>query len=81
MDEVLLNQRGTHSSNRGRYFGDERPSAAAGSRRWSTPAAGGTIGGARRRRAEEGRRGSNLIEIGSYGGGMVRRTHLGAPWA
>jgi hypothetical protein len=78
---ILLNQRGKHSSNHGHCFGDERPSAAAGSRRWSTPAADGTIGGARRRWAEEGRRGSNLIEIGSYGGGTVRRTHLGAPWA
>jgi hypothetical protein len=49
----------------------------AGSQWWSTLAAGGANGGARQRRVEEGRRGSNLIEIGSYGGGTVRGTHLG----
>jgi hypothetical protein len=48
----LLNQRGTYSYNHGRCFGDERPSAAAGSRRWSTPAAGGAIGDGQRRGAE-----------------------------
>jgi hypothetical protein len=78
---ILLNQRGTHSSNRSHCFSDERPSAAAGSWWWSTPAAGGAIGGAHRRRAEEGRRGSNLVEIGSNGGSTARRTRLGAPWA
>jgi hypothetical protein len=80
MAMILLNQSGTHSSNRGRCFGNERPSAAAGSHWWSTPAAGGVIRGACWRHPEEGRRGSNLIEIGSYGGGTVRITHLGAPW-
>jgi hypothetical protein len=78
---ILLNPRGTDSSNRGRCFGDERPSAVAGSRRWSTRAAGGASGGARQRQAEEGHRGSNLIKIGSYRGGTMRRTHLGAPRA
>jgi hypothetical protein len=78
---ILLNQRGTHSSNRGRCFGDEQPSTVAGSHRWRTPAVGGAIGGAFWRQAEEGHRGSNLIECGSYGGSTVRRTHLGAPRA
>jgi hypothetical protein len=78
---ILLNQRCTHSSNYSRCFGDERPSAAAGSRRWSTPAADGAIGGAHQRQAEEGRQGSNLAEVGSYGGGTARRTLLHAPQA
>jgi hypothetical protein len=80
MGVILINQRGTPSSNHGHCFGDEQLSTAPGSRWWSTLAAGGAIGGAHRKRVEEGRRGSNLIEIGSYGGGTARRTHLGAPW-
>jgi hypothetical protein len=52
---ILLNQRGTHSSNRGRWINDERPSAAAGSWWWSTPAVGGAIGGAHWRWVKERR--------------------------
>jgi hypothetical protein len=37
------------------------------------------MGGARQRRAKEVHRGSKLIKQGSYGGGAVRGTHLGAP--
>jgi hypothetical protein len=71
---ILLNQRATHSSNRSRCFGDEPPSAAVGSRRWSTPAASGTIGGAHRRRAEEGTEGPTSSKLGPMG--VVRRGEL-----
>jgi hypothetical protein len=39
------------------------------------------MGGARQRPVKEGHQGSKLVELGSYGGGAARGTHLDGLWA
>jgi hypothetical protein len=39
------------------------------------------MGGARQRPMKEGHQGSKLVELGSYGGGAARGTHLDGLWA
>jgi hypothetical protein len=81
MTVILLNRRAIHTSNHSHYFSDGWPLAATRSRRRKTPMAYSAMGGAHRRRANKVHQGSKLIEIGSYGDGAVRGTHLGAPQA